>query len=86
MKSFVYVLKSTKDGEWYTGYARNLKKRIGQHDRGEVFATKSRLPMELMYYEVSGSERDARARERYLKSGLGKRYIRNRLKHQLANL
>lgn len=42
--------------------------------------------MVLVYFEVCGNEQDARAREKYLKSGMGKRYIRNRLKYYLKNL
>ncbi len=38
------------------------------------------------YYEACKNETDARVREKYLKSGMGKRYIRNRLKHYLEDL
>ena len=37
----------------------------------------------LIYYEASINKEDAMARERYLKSGMGKRYIKNRLKRYL---
>ena len=48
-----------------------------------VQSTKDRLPIKLIYYEACIDEKDARAREKYLKSGMGKRYIRNRLKNYL---
>lgn len=38
----------------------------------------------LMYSEAGLNQEDARAREKYLKSGMGKRYIRNRLKFFFA--
>ena len=65
---------------WYTGYTNDLKKRILEHDTGRNFATKSRKPFELIYYEACLHRKDAEAREKYLKSGMGKRYIKNRLK------
>ncbi|MFH1170949.1 MAG: GIY-YIG nuclease family protein [bacterium] len=83
MNHYVYILCSGKDGDFYTGYSNNLQKRIKEHRQGKVFSTQRRLPMRLMYYEACGNEHDARAREWYLKSGMGKRYLRNRLKRQL---
>jgi len=41
-------------------------------------------PLELIYYEACINEEDARAREKYLKSGMGKRYLKNRLKRFLS--
>jgi len=77
---YVYVLKSDNDGNWYTGYTNNLQKRILEHNKGLNLATKSRRPFQLIYYEASLNEKDAKAREKYLKSGMGKRYMKNRLK------
>ena len=83
---YVYVLLSEKDGKFYTGSTRNLKKRIKEHENTKVESTKYRLPVKLIYYEACIDEKDARAREKYLKSGMGKRYIRNRLKNYLKDL
>lgn len=80
---YVYVLCSTTTGKWYTGCTSDLKKRIQQHSDGKSTYTKSRGPYELIYYEASLSSQDAFRRERYLKSGMGKRYLKNRLKTQL---
>ena len=81
---YTYVLKSQKDGKFYTGVTRNLKKRVAQHDAGLVLSTKSRIPFELVYFEACLAKSDAYAREKYLKSGMGKRYLRNRLKGGLT--
>lgn len=78
---YVYVLKSIKDQNWYTGYTNNLKKRLKKHKMGKVNSTKNRRPLELIYFEGCLNKSDALAREKYLKSGMGKRYIRNRLKN-----
>lgn len=77
---YVYILLSQKDNKWYTGYTNNLKRRFEEHNKGLNYATTKRRPFELIYYEACTDEDDAKAREEYLKSGMGKRYIKNRLK------
>jgi putative endonuclease len=77
---YIYVLQSQKDGNFYTGYTGNLQKRILEHNSGKVFSTRNRIPFRLIYFEGCLNKKDAYAREKYLKSGMGKRYIKNRLK------
>lgn len=81
---YTYVLRSKKDSKWYTGYSDDLRKRFSEHNSGKIFSTKSRGPFELIYYEACLSEEDAKHRERYLKSGMGKRYLKNILKRFLS--
>jgi len=83
---YVYILISEKDGKFYTGSTNNLKRRIAEHEAGYVKATTRRKPLKLIYYEACLNEEDARRREKYLKSGAGKKYLRNRLKSHLADL
>ena len=64
---YIYLLKSLKDDELYTGYTNNLERRVEQHNKGQVVSTKSRKPFELVYSESYKSEEDARSRERNLK-------------------
>ncbi|MEK7537654.1 MAG: GIY-YIG nuclease family protein, partial [Patescibacteria group bacterium] len=78
MNHYVYVLYSTSDHDLYTGHTTNLWKRYDRHRQGKSFATKSRLPSKPVYYEVCLSWKDTWAREKYLKSGMGKRYLKNR--------
>jgi len=77
---YVYVLVSQQDGQWYTGFTNNLKTRLNQHQKDRCPSTKDRRPLELIYFEGCKNKGDALAREKYLKSGPGKRYLRNRLK------
>lgn len=79
-----YILQSNKDGRWYTGCANNLRKRFNEHNNGLVLSTKGRGPFKIIYYEACANKNDAFAREKYLKSGMGKRYLRNRLKRFLS--
>ncbi len=81
---YTYVIRSIKDDMWYTGYTGNLKKRFGDHNAGKVEITKNRRPFDLIYYEACINSQDATAREKYLKSGMGKRYLKNRLKRFLS--
>ena len=81
----VYVLKSGKDGLMYTGYTSDLRKRLHQHESGLVTSTKNRLPVGLIYFEGCRNQQDATRREKYLKSGNGKIYLRNRLKNDNEN-
>ena len=77
---YTYILKSDTDGDFYTGCTNDLRKRLIQHQKGSVISTQKRLPIKLVYYEACLDQQDAFAREKYLKSGMGKRYIKNRIK------
>jgi putative endonuclease len=77
---YAYVIQSRKDKKFYTGSTKDLRKRFNDHNSGKVSSTKNRGPFVLVYYEACLNEQDARYREKYLKSGLGKRYLKNRLK------
>lgn len=83
MWHYVYILQSKNDGNFYTGCTNNLNRRFKEHNKGKTLSTRLRAPFKLIYYEVCLNEKDAYAREKYLKSGMGKRYIKNRLKRYL---
>ena len=81
---YVYVLRSTKDGQFYVGLTRDLRARLLVHNKGLVTSTKRRVPLELIYWEGCLNESDAAQREKYLKSAWGKRYIKGRLRWYLT--
>lgn len=81
---YTYVLRSEKSSNFYTGTTSNLKGRLEQHNKGLVVSTKRMYPLQLVYFEACLNKDDAYRRERYLKSGMGKRYIRNRLRGGLT--
>ena len=76
---FTYVLKSKLDGKLYIGYTKALKKRLGEHNCGNVISTRYRRPFILIYYEACLSKTKAIKREKYFKTGFGRRYLKNRL-------
>ena len=80
---YIYVLHCN-DKKFYTGYTANLKKRLTEHENGEVTSTKNRFPVKLIYFEGSLNQKDALHREKYLKTAWGKRYLKNRLKNYLT--
>jgi putative endonuclease len=79
------LLESTKDRGWYIGYTGNLKTRFEQHNNAKVTSTKNRLPIKLIYYESYIDRIDAKKRERFLKSGSGRRFLKKQLNHYLIN-
>jgi len=76
---YVYVLLN-RTGQFYTGCTADLKKRISEHNSGKSGYTSIHGPYDLVYYEACLNKDDAYRQERYLKSGMGKRYIKNRLR------
>jgi len=77
---YTYVLISRKDGKLYIGWSEDLKLRVEQHNKGKVEATKSRIPLELIYYEACLSSEDAIKREKSLKTGFGRKYLKRRIR------
>jgi putative endonuclease len=76
---YTYVLKSEKDGELYIGFSSNLKNRVREHNKGLVEITKNRRPLKLVYYEACVNEKKAIEREKSLKTGFGRSYLKRRI-------
>ncbi|PIT97638.1 excinuclease ABC subunit C [Candidatus Berkelbacteria bacterium CG10_big_fil_rev_8_21_14_0_10_41_12] len=81
---YTYILQSKKDNCLYTGCTKDLRKRFDEHIQGRVYPTRARGPFKIIYYEACWDRGDAFAREKYLKSVYGKRYLKNRLKRFLS--
>ena len=81
---YVYLLQSLKGLKWYTGYTKDLRNRFREHSENKSTYTRGRGPFRLIYYEACLNEWDAKAREKYLKSGMGRRYLKNRMKRFLS--
>jgi len=81
---YTYVLQSKKDMHFYVGFTKDLKLRFEQHKKGLVEATVNRRPLKLVYYEACLEQSDAVRREKYLKTYLGKLFLRKRLKSYLT--
>ena len=77
-------MENQNDKTWYTGYTSDLRKRIKEHQNGYGCRTTSLKPFwKLIYYEAYIDKLDAIGREKFLKSGSGKKYLKKHLKHYL---
>ena len=77
---YFYMLKSEKDRMFYYGSTTDLKKRVLEHNSGAVKSTKTRRPLDLVYYEAYIDLKVARLREKQVKaSGNARKTIYNRL-------
>lgn len=73
---FVYVIHSQVKEYKYTGLTNNLVRRISEHNLGYNKSTCPFKPFKLIYYEICKSRKEARIREKYLKSGSGREFIK----------
>ena len=76
---YTYVLKGLKDGKLYIGFTKNLKKRFEEHQKGLVRITKSRRAFRLVYYEACLKKDKAVRREKYFKTGFGRKFLKQRV-------
>ena len=74
---FVYVLRSRIKNCNYIGQTEDLKAKIKQHNSGKTKSVKFYLPVDLVYFEVLETRQQSIARERYLKSGIGREFLKN---------
>ena len=81
---YTYVLWSEKNAQFHTGTTSNLRQRLKEHTQGLAVSTKHKRPLRLIYFEACLNKGDAYRRERYLKTGRGKRYLKNRIKGGLT--
>ena len=80
---FVYALKSITHNRFYIGMTANLDKRLNQHNAGKTSSTKAYRPWEMFYFEPMASRVEARLREKVLKSGYGRAFLKAKwLEHQ----
>lgn len=77
---YVYIIICS-DGKPYTGCTDDLKDRITRHNKGQVPATKDRLPIKLISYFAFSNKYTAFNFEKYLKSGSGRAFMK---KHNLV--
>ena len=79
MEHYAYILKC-HDGSYYCGYTNDLEKRLATHNAGKgAKYTKSRLPVELAYYEIFDTKEAAMSREWHLKQ------LTHKEKHKLCD-
>lgn len=73
--TFVYVIKSTLKNFRYVGIADDIKDRLKRHDAGRSLSTKPYKPFKLVYTESFPNKKLARIREKFFKSGAGRKFL-----------
>jgi len=76
---YLYIVKSEKFGKLYTGITDDLGKRLAKYNSGSVRSTKAFRPYRIIYNEEYSSKTEARKRELFLKSGQGRKWIKENI-------
>lgn len=85
MNYIVYILEDQNNKSWYTGFTTDLQKRLKKHNQKEVPYTSKGKNWKLIYCELYLSKEDALGREKFLKSGSGKKFIKKQLYNYFRN-
>ncbi len=81
---WTYLLENQNDKSWYIGYTSNLKRRLAEHQNGYgAQTTKNKINWQLIYCEGYKNKKDAEGRERFLKSGSGRKFLKKQLTNYL---
>ncbi|KKS85747.1 MAG: Excinuclease ABC C subunit domain protein [Parcubacteria group bacterium GW2011_GWA2_43_11] len=67
----VYILQSKKDGGYYIGCSKDVRKRLEQHNSGYNKSTKFRTPFVLLCTEIYNTQAEAYSREKQIKKYKG---------------
>ena len=77
---YVYVLYSQKLNKRYIGSTKDINRRIKEHNFGKSNFTAAGIPWNLIYKESFPTNNEARKRELFLKSGIGRKFLDQMLK------
>lgn len=81
---YIYLLENRDDKSWYIGYTNDLKRRLFEHQNGKGGrTTRLKKNWRLIYFEAYLVKQDAEGRERFLKSGSGRKYLHKQLAQYL---
>ena len=72
---YVYVILSSSHNNRYIGSTDNVVKRVDEHNKGKCRYTSGRKPWTLVYKEQYATRSEAIKREKFLKSGQGRKWL-----------
>ncbi len=81
MYYYVYIIQN-QFGNWYIGYTANIRQRIKDHNQSKNKSTR-KYNWKLIYAELYLHKKDALGREKFLKSGAGRIFIKKQIKNYL---
>ncbi|MFH1691296.1 MAG: GIY-YIG nuclease family protein [Candidatus Omnitrophota bacterium] len=73
---YVYILQSEKGGSLYVGSSKNPVERLRVHNAGYNHSTKSKAPWKIIKSEHYDNLSLALRREKFLKTGGGRRVLK----------
>ncbi len=76
---YVYAIKSVGRNYLYVGLTKDPDRRLGEHNSGKERTTKPYAPFHRVLLESFEGRDAARLREKYLKSGSGKEWLKRQL-------
>jgi putative endonuclease len=77
MKKIFYVYVQSSEGYKYTGFTEDLKKRLDEHNLKTLSKwTKRGNNWSLIYSEGFDSKKEAPSKEKWLKSGAGRDFLK----------
>jgi len=77
----VYVIYSSKHKKHYVGQTKDIDDRVFRHNSGMVKSTKHFLPWKIIHSEKYGTRSESMKREKWLKSGIGRKFIKELLEN-----
>ena len=82
--AITYIIKSEKTMKFYVGSSHfcNPLKRLKEHNSGKVHYTKPGRPWNLIHFESFKTYTEARKRELFLKTGIGRKWIYNNFRNK----
>jgi len=80
---YVYAFYDKNRKVFYIGFTNDLKRRVQEHENGKTHTTYRMADKLLVYYEACLSKEDAMKREKQLKTGFGRGYLKRRLENYL---
>ena len=76
MEHYIYAIKSITRNYIYVGLTNNIDRRLEQHNGLQNKTTRSYAPFRTLLIEKCSDRIEARKREKYFKSGIGKEYLK----------
>ena len=81
---WVYILYSKEHGKTYVGQSKDVERRLQEHNvTGTSGYTKRYRPWVLIHVEQYASRSEAIKRERFLKTGVGRVFVREMVEKYL---
>ncbi|MBU0573552.1 MAG: GIY-YIG nuclease family protein [Candidatus Margulisbacteria bacterium] len=76
---YVYVLHSLSYNTYYVGSTEDTEKRLSEHNAGKCRYTSGRMPWQLVYKEEYNTRGEAMKREKFFKSGQGRKFLKEKV-------